>query len=146
MVSKKPPEGKPGGRPSESLEGFDASPDPANTNGRKQQSQPPRNLQQTKIWQDTVGGVTGMWKQYVEILKQSFVRLPRDKQEFYILRLSQAVTIGSSILATSLFYPFLPTLVRVFVLPLVIVVSWWCGTRIVAPQMVVRMSKYLNKE
>lgn len=146
MVSKKPYQGKQGGRPEDSLEGFDASPDSGNKNGRKNGSRSPRNIQETRVWKDSVGGLSSMWKQYVAILKQSFARLPRDKQEFYIIRLSQAVTIGSSILAISFFYPFLPTIIRVFALPLVIVVSWWCGTKIVAPQMVIRMSSYLNKE
>ena len=120
---------------------IDASPDGKHTNGKGVQ---PRNILETRPVQDSMRGARAMWATYLAILKNSFANMERPKQEWFILRFSQAVTIGSAVLLAQLFYAFLPTFVRVFFLPTVILVSWFIGTRIVAPQMIVRFSKYLN--
>lgn len=122
---------------------IDASPD---SDGLSPRINSPRNLQDTKIYKDSVGGARAMWSNYVAFLARRFSDTPRKGQEQFIVRMSQTLTIGSAVLMTSLIYPFLPTLVRVVLLPAVMVASWWLGTRVVAPLMTVRFEKYLNQE
>ncbi len=79
------------------------------------------------------------------MLSGRFRNTPRAGQEAFILRMSQAITIGSAGLIALFVYPFLPTLVRVFALPVVLVLSWLLGTKLVAPQMMSRVESYLNQ-
>jgi hypothetical protein len=41
--------------------------------------------------------------------------------------MSQIVTIGTSAVVLSFFYPFLSTFARVFVLPITLVAAWFIG-------------------
>jgi len=123
---------------------IDAS--PGDDSSRVRKGSQPRNIQETQAWQDGVGGARRMWNNYLTLLSTSFAKMSRQGQEQFITRLSQIVTIGSAALFTSIFYAFLPSIVRVFALPLVIVGAWWAGTNIVAPQMIVRFSQYLNED
>ena len=80
------------------------------------------------------------------MLTTKFKQLPRAEQETLITRISQVVTMGSSVLVIQLFYSFLPLFLRVLALPLALVAAWWAGTRVVAPMMIIRYDKYLNRE
>ncbi len=123
---------------------IDASPDADTQQNMSRNS--PRNLQETKVYKDSVKGARAAWQNYVAFLATKFHDTPRRGQEQFIVRMSQTLTIGSAVLITSLFYPFLPTLIRVFALPGVLVLSWWLGTKVVAPQMTIRFEKHLNQE
>lgn len=141
------------GRPNASNNGsnsdvIDASPDgsaPVSKGKTARGSMQPNNLRETKIWKDSVGGAQGMWNQYIAFVGKSFENLPLEKQENYILRMCQAFTIGSTVLVFSLFYYFIPTIVRIFLLPVVLIGSWWLGTNVVTPLVMARFEKYLNK-
>jgi hypothetical protein len=104
----------------------------------------PRNLPDTKAWKEGVGGAKAAWGSYLNILSTRFQNSSRGEQELYILRLSQAVTIGSAMLVLNFVYPFLPTFARVLVLPAVGVLAWLLGSKVVAPTMVARFERYLN--
>ncbi|HEY9679471.1 MAG TPA: hypothetical protein V6C76_15795 [Drouetiella sp.] len=123
---------------------IDATPD-ASTSPNMRGSAP-RNLQETKVYKDSVKGARTAWHNYLSFLSVKFQDTPRRGQEQFIQRMSQTFTIGSAVLITSFVYPFLPTLIRVFALPVVLVVSWWLGTKVVTPQMIARFEKYLNKD
>lgn len=144
MNSRKGPR-KAGSRGTANNDQFiDATPDAETSPNMRGGS--PRNLQETKVYKDSVKGARAAWQNYLAFLAVKFHDTPRRGQEQFIVRMSQTLTIGSAVLITSLFYPFLPTLIRVFALPGVLVLSWWLGTKIVAPQMTIRFEKHLNQE
>lgn len=105
---------------------------------------PPRNLKETKVWQETIGAAQQMWSNYVNVLGVSFRRMGRIEQCNLILKLSQIITIGVAALATSFFYPFLPLFVRVLGLPVVIIGAWFIGSKVVSPVIIKRVEKSLN--
>ncbi|MBS1954914.1 MAG: hypothetical protein JST89_12050 [Cyanobacteria bacterium SZAS-4] len=145
MNSRKQGQRKGRGRgPADNDQFIDATPDADSSPNMRGGS--PRNLQETKVYKDSVKGARAAWQNYVAFLATKFHDTPRRGQEQFIVRMSQTLTIGSAVLITSLFYPFLPTLIRVFALPGVLVLSWWLGTKIVAPQMTIRFEKHLNQE
>jgi hypothetical protein len=129
-------------RGGKSRESIDASPGNASLDAPAR----PKNIRETKAWQDGSAGVKKMWWNYKQTLSESFKRMGRAQQEQLITQLSMIVTIGTTILLLSFFYNFLPQVVRVFALPLIGVGSWWAGTRIVAPIMIGRYDEYLNRE
>lgn len=104
----------------------------------------PRNLPDTKAWKQGVSGAKSVWSGYLSMMAARFQSTPRLKQDEYILRMSQIVTIGSAALVLSFGYPFLPTFARVLILPVVLVGAWLVGSRVVAPTMVARFEKHLN--
>lgn len=106
----------------------------------------PKSIQETQLYKDSVGSAQRFWNNYVNLLRTSFKNMPRAGQERLIIRFCQVITIGSSIWFLMFIYSFLPTIVRVFVLPVVVVASWWVGTRIVGSVMIERFSRHLNKE
>jgi len=118
---------------------FSAPPPPSRSN-----KDMPRNLPETKAWKEGVSGAKSVWSGYLGILGHRFKNTPRAKQEEYILRFSQAVTIGSAALVLSFVYQFLPTFARVFVLPLVLAGAYLVSNKVVAPTMVARFEKHLN--
>jgi hypothetical protein len=105
---------------------------------------PPRNLKETKVWQETIGAAQHMWSNYVNVLGLSFSRMERTEQCSLILKLSQIITIGVAALATSFFYPFLPLFVRVIALPAIIISAWFIGSKVVSPVIIKRVEKSLN--
>jgi hypothetical protein len=88
--------------------------------------------------------VKKIWNNYINFLKASFTRMSRDDQENYITKFSQVITIGLGVVALQLFYPMLPSLLRVISLPLIVGVAWYLGNKVIAPTMIDRMGKYLN--
>jgi hypothetical protein len=123
---------------------FDASPSgttdiSAGGNGKR-----PHNIQDTEGWKKGSSGVKKIWNNYINFLKASFTRMSRDDQENYITKFSQVITIGLGVVALQLFYPMLPSLLRVISLPLIVGVAWYLGNKVIAPTMIDRMGKYLN--
>src|SRR6516162_7342313 len=102
----------------------------------------PRNIKETKVWQDTVGATQQLWSNYVNLLSVSFRNMPREEQCRLITRLSQYITIGVTALALSFFYQFLPLFFRVLALPAILVGSWLIGTRVVAPVIISRVERH----
>jgi hypothetical protein len=105
-----------------------------------------RSIQDTKIYKDSMSGLRYGWNNYVQLLKNSFNRMPRANQEALITRFSMIITIGVSIIMIIFFYPFLPLFLRVIGVPLGLAAAWWAGTRIVGPVMIVRYEEHLNRE
>lgn len=112
--------------------------------GSKPNGSGPRSIQDTKIWQDSVGGLRGVWESYVSNLATYFRNMTRIEQEQTIIKFCNAITIGTAILSLSIFYYFLPQPLRVLSLPVVVCLSWFAGARIVGPQMIIRFSRFLN--
>ncbi len=144
---------KPDGKPNEKT--FSASPEygatiDASPGERPSLSRPgtgggPRNLQETKAWQEGTGGLKRMWRNYLTMLGTQFKKMSRREQEDLITRLSQIVTIGSAALITMLFYGFIPLFLKIFVLPGILLGAYWAGTNIVSPIMIARYEQYLNR-
>jgi len=117
---------------------IDASPD---SDGRKS----PRTIQDTRAWKDSTGGIQRVWDNYVKSLGTAFGRMNRRDQVQLISRFSQIITVGVVAVTFGIFYPFLPSLVRVLALPAVIVGAWWVGTKLIAPEIVTRLEDKLSK-
>lgn len=90
--------------------------------------------------------VAPFWAKYMELLRTSFQRMNRTEQVQLIVKAAIVVSVGLSAVGLEFFYYFLPLFVRVIAAPLVVVLSWWFGARIVAPMMITRFEHYLNKE
>ncbi len=141
--------GKKGDGPDRSI---DASPGnlPAEQSGKRFEGggtgTGPKNIMETQAWKEGTGGARRLWSNYMNILAESFSRMPRDGQEQLIVRLSQVLTIGSAILILSFFYAFIPVFIRVLALPAVVVGAWYAGTKVVAPIMIARFDSYLNRD
>lgn len=90
-------------------------------------------IRRTSVYREEANNhIRQIWSNYIMFLRQRFRDTPRKGQEQFIMRMCQTLTIGAFILGTSLFYPFLPPMIRVVLLPGVLVLSWWLGTRVVA--------------
>ncbi len=145
------PRGGKKGRAGDGPDSIDASPGmPAQTEqgGKRFEGggTGPKNIMETQAWKEGTGGAKKLWGNYMNILSDSFARMPRDGQEQLITRLSQVLTIGSAILILSFFYAFIPVFIRVLALPAVVVGAWYAGTKVVAPIMIARFDSYLNRD
>ena len=135
-------------RPGDNPEDFDSLPElgtptvpdslPSQWNKKSQK------IKESRAWQDGMGGITRFWNNYVNALKMAFNRLDRVGQEDLIMRGSQIVTVGAAIITTYIWYWFMPQGIRVIVLPIVLIGSWWLGTRVVAPSMIERFDSHLH--
>jgi hypothetical protein len=81
---------------------------------------------------------------YGGLLGRSFQNLSRAEQEQLITRYCQILTIGSAVVIATFIYPFLPTLVRVFSAPALVIAAWYLGTKVVSAIMIKRLDKYLK--
>jgi hypothetical protein len=113
------------------------------TNGQKLGAKP-KNVQETEAWKDGTKRVKRIWGSYVNNLKLSFQRMPRAGQLELITKGSIVVTMGVAVVSLGLFYYFLPTVVRIFALPLVLVAAWFTATKLVAPIIKDRLEPYMN--
>ncbi len=103
------------------------------------------NAQANKeMWTQGKKGLSDLWESYVQLLQRDFGKRSRESQEQLILRLSQVITIGCVVVLLNFFYPFIPSLIRLFVFPLMLVASWFVATRAIAPMIVVRFEDRLN--
>jgi hypothetical protein len=101
-------------------------------------------IQDNKIWQGTVGSTKNALTGYFAFLQKYFLDQPRAEQEQLITRYCQILTIGAAVVILSFLNTFLPTIIRVFALPAILVGAWYAGTNIVPPIVIKRMEKYLN--
>ncbi len=106
----------------------------------------PRNIQDTKAWRQSQAGLQNLWTNYKQALKNSWEQMPREDQEGFITRLSQIVTVGVSVLAVMFVYGFLPKLIAIFAVPAVLLGSYWAGTKVVAPIILLQFESLLNEE
>ena len=104
-----------------------------------------KSIRDTKPWKQATGGIKQAWSQYTQMLANSFRNLDRVEQEALITKFSMIFTIGAAVLLLSFFYSFLPLgLIRILSVPLLLIGSYFAGTRIVAQAMIVRLAKYLK--
>jgi hypothetical protein len=56
---------------------------------------------------------------------------PKDKRKLELITKSSiVVTMGVAVVSLGLFYYFLPTVLRIFALPLVLVATWFTATKL----------------
>ena len=106
----------------------------------------PRNVAETQAWKGSLKRMRKLWDGYLDTLKNSFASMTRVQQMELITKGSLVVTIGVSVVSLGLFYYFLPTIVRVFALPLMGVTAWFVAVKLVAPMVADRLSRYLNDD
>ncbi|MBX9692359.1 MAG: hypothetical protein K2Z81_08250 [Cyanobacteria bacterium] len=105
----------------------------------------PKNITETKAFQQGMGGIRNLWGNYLDVLGAHFERMSRPQQELFILRMCQVITIGCAIVLASFFYGFIPVLVRVFAFPVFIAGSWFAATRVVSPIIIAQFEHKLNR-
>lgn len=136
-------------RDSANFEGtIDASPGEAPGSSKRRSTPQPgaRSIKDTKAWQESSGGAKRLWFNYRTLLMTHFQRMTRAEQETLITRISQIITIGSTILIVQFFYYFIPDILRIFLLPALLAAAYFAGTKVVAPLMIARFEQYLNQE
>ena len=72
----------------------------------------PRNIKENKVLQDSIGAVRQMWSNHLNVLNVSFKNMSREEQCKMITSFCKIITIGVTALVLSLFYQFLPLVVR----------------------------------
>ena len=107
-------------------------------------SGPGSRIQDSKIWQNTVGPTKNAFTGYFGFLGKYFHNLPRFEQEKLITTHCQILTIGAAVVLLTFVNPFLPTLIRVLLLPALFIFAWYMGTKVVPVIVIKRMDKYLN--
>ena len=80
----------------------------------KDGKQTPKNIMETDTWKKSKSGVLSMWSNYVDVLGRAFQNYSRPEQERLITTLSQVVTIGCATVLITLFYPFIPKPIILF--------------------------------
>ena len=105
----------------------------------------PKSITETNAWRQGMGGFRSMWSQYLGILASSFRNMNRGDQEALITRICQVITVGCAFVITNFFYQFLPTLVRLFGFPVVVVGAWFLATKVIAPIMISQFESKLNR-
>lgn len=127
---------------------FDATPeeDGADISHDGKSALKPHDIRETKAYQKAQVGLKRMWANYVAFLGSSFQRMERDEQIATIQKFSMAFSIGIAALAISCFYSLLPQQLRVLAVPMVIGGAWWFGTKVIAPQTINRLDKYIHPE
>ena len=119
-------------------------PPPYRTAGEKNLSS--RNITDTEGWKSSQKGLKRLWSNYKKILKDRFTRMTRAEQEDLIDKFAVIITMGVTCLVILIFYPVMPRLLRVFLLPTALLSAWWAGRRIVGPVVVDRISHMLNED
>ncbi|MCW5824050.1 MAG: hypothetical protein KIT34_14695 [Cyanobacteria bacterium TGS_CYA1] len=97
-----------------------------------------------EMWNQGKKGLSDIWKNYVEMLRRDFQKRGRNSQEQLILRLSQVLTIGCVVVLLNFFYSFIPSVIRLFAFPVLLVAAWFVATRAIAPMIIVRFEDHLN--
>jgi hypothetical protein len=97
-----------------------------------------------EMWNQGKKGLSDIWENYVQMLRRDFQKRSRDSQEQLILRLSQVLTIGCVVVLLNFFYSFIPSVIRIFAFPVLLVIAWFVATRAIAPMIVVRFEDHLN--
>ncbi len=105
----------------------------------------PKNITETKAFQKGVGGLRSMWGNYLDVLAAHFQKMNRPQQELFILRMCQVITIGCAIVVATIFYGYIPVMVRVFAFPIFIAGAWFTATRVVSPTIIAQFEHKLNR-
>ncbi len=103
-----------------------------------------KNEANKEMWNQGKKGLSDIWKNYVQMLQRDFQKRSRDSQEQLILRLSQVLTIGCVVVLLNFFYSFIPSVIRIFAFPVLLVIAWFVATRAIAPMIIVRFEDHLN--
>ncbi len=106
----------------------------------------PHNIRETKAYLKAQTGAKRMWSNYVAFLGSSFRRMDRDEQIAIIQKFLMALSIGIAVLAISMFYSLLPQQLRVLAVPIAVGAAWWFGSKVIAPQTINRLDKYINPD
>jgi hypothetical protein len=106
----------------------------------------PKSIQDTQVWKGGSRNLKNLWNTYLSTLKNSFREMPRATQLELLTKGSIIVTIGVSVISLGLFYYFLPTIVRVFALPVVLITAWFVATKLVYPMVRERLEPHLNSD
>ncbi|MBP6747214.1 hypothetical protein KA344_18430 [bacterium] len=127
---------------------FDATPeeDGADISHDGKSALKPHDIRDTKAYLKAQNGAKRMWSNYVAFLGSSFQRMERDEQIATIQKFSMVFSIGIAALAISCFYSMLPQPIRVIAVPIAIGGAWWFGTKVIAPQLVNRLDKYIHPD
>ena len=147
----KPSKGRMGSgskRPDPKKTVFDATPeqDGADISHDGKSAVKPHDIRETKAYLKAQNGAKRMWDNYLAFLGSSFQRMDREEQITTIQKFSMAFSIGIAALATSCFYSMLPQQLRVLVVPIVLGGAWWFGSKVLAPQAINRLDKYIHKD
>lgn len=127
---------------------FDATPeeDGADISHDGKSALKPHDIRETKAYLKAQKGAKRMWSNYVTFLGASFQRMERDEQISIIQKFSMVFSIGIAVLAISCFYSLLPQQLRVLVVPIGVGVAWWFGSKVIAPQTINRLDKYIHPD
>ena len=106
----------------------------------------PHDIRETKAYLKAQNGAKRMWSNYLAFLGSSFQRMEREEQIATIQKFSMAFSIGIAVLAISFFYSLLPQQLRVLAVPIALGSAWWFGTKVIAPQAINRLDKYIHPE
>lgn len=127
---------------------FDATPeeDGADISHDGKSAVKPHNIRDTKAYLKAQTGAKRMWSNYVSFLGESFQQMERAEQIAIIQKFSMAFSIGIAVIAISMFYSLLPQQLRVVVVPLGVGGAWWFGSKVIAPQIINRLDKYIHPD
>lgn len=103
-------------------------------------------IQESKLWKDSIGALQRLWKNYLHLLSNSFRHMTRNEQEELIAKFSWLLTLGGVVLAWCPVYALFPSVIKVFAVPLSLLLAYWFGKNIVSKIMIDRFSKYLNTQ
>ncbi|CAN5357773.1 hypothetical protein BH11CYA1_BH11CYA1_24350 [soil metagenome] len=134
------------GDPSKAV--FDATPEEggADISHDGKSAGKPHDIRETKAYKKAQVGAKRMWDNYIAFLGASFQRMNRDEQLATIQKFAMAFSIGIAALAISCFYALLPQALRVPAVPLILAAAWWFGSKVIAPQTINRLDKYIHPD
>jgi hypothetical protein len=106
----------------------------------------PKNIVETKAWQASSKGIGRLFSNYKNVLSTSFKRMSRPDQEALVTRASIIVSMGVTALILALFYPLIPRLIRIPLVPAALVFAWWAGKNFISAVVIGRLEGILNQE
>ncbi len=127
---------------------FDATPeeDGADISHDGRSAVKPHNIRETKAYLKAQTGAKRMWSNYVSFLGDSFQQMERAEQIAIIQKFSMTFSIGIAVIAISCFYSLLPQQLRVLVVPIGVGGAWWFGSKVIAPQIINRLDKFIHPD
>jgi hypothetical protein len=131
-----------GGQFIDASPGNDSPPIGIGTNDGKKK----KSVEDSKIWRDTSRGAGAIWNGYLNTLKGSWNRMTRAGQEELVNKASVIVTVGATMVTLCLFYYFLNQQLRVILLPLIGILSWFLAHKVVSPMIIERLAPYMHDE
>ncbi|GEM_PF-498917 len=125
---------------------FDATPeeDGADISHDGKSAGKPHDIRDSKAWKKGESGLKKVLTNYFDFLRKSFNRMGRAEQLQTIQKFCMAFTIGIAAVILCCFYSVLPMALRVLSLPLFGGFAWWLATKVIAPTVIQRLSKYIH--